>query len=78
MAALQGAGVQTIALLALCDEGRPAYDHQIAEALAALGLPAFACTPDLFPDLLAHAINRNDIAAWAAAHDIVTTHGEAR
>jgi len=78
MGTLMTSGVQTITLLALSDEGRPAYDHQIAEELAALGLPAFACTPDLFPDLLANAINRQDIATWAAVHGIVTTHGEKR
>ncbi len=78
MGALLASGVQTIALLALSDEGRPAYDHRIAEELAAMGLPAFACTPDLFPDLLANAIKRQDIAAWAAGQGIVTTHGEKR
>ena len=76
MAALQSSGVQTIVLLALSDDGRPSYDHQIAEALAAMGLPAFACTPDLFPSLLAHTINRQDIAAWAATNGVVTAHGE--
>ncbi len=78
MGTLLASGVQTIALLALSDEGRPSYDHQIAEELAAMGLPAFACTPDLFPDLLANAINRQDIAAWAATNGIVTAHGEQR
>ena len=78
MGSLLASGVQTIALLALSDEGRPSYDHRIAEELAAMGLPAFACTPDLFPDLLANAINRQDIATWAATNGIVTTHGEQR
>ena len=36
-------------LLALSDEGAPDYDHDNAAALAALGVPAFACTPDAFP-----------------------------
>ena len=35
-------------------------------AFAALGVPAFACTPDLFPELMAAAIERRDIGAWAA------------
>jgi Mg-chelatase subunit ChlD len=70
-AALAGAGVNIIALLALNDDGAPSYDHGIAAALAALGAPAFACTPDLFPDLMAAAINRQDISQWAAARDIV-------
>ena len=48
-------------LLALSDEGAPAYDHENAAALAALGVPAFACTPDAFPDLMAAAIQRQDL-----------------
>jgi hypothetical protein len=54
-----------IALLALSDEGAPSYDHQVAAALAELGVPAFACTPDSFGDLMAAAIERRDITAWA-------------
>ncbi|HET9223561.1 MAG TPA: VWA domain-containing protein [Roseiflexaceae bacterium] len=71
-AALAGSGVQLIALLALSDDGAPGYDHTVAAALAALGAPSFACTPDLFPDLMAAAINRQDIGQWAAAREIVT------
>jgi Mg-chelatase subunit ChlD len=74
-AALAGSGVQLIALLALSDDGAPSYDHSIAAALAALGAPSFACTPDLFPDLMAAAINRQDIGQWAAAREIVTARG---
>jgi hypothetical protein len=74
-AALTSAGVQMIALLALSDNGAPGYDHNVAAALAAMGAPAFACTPDLFPDMMAAAINRQDIGQWAAARDIVTARG---
>ena len=65
MAALKSDGVTVIALLALSDEGAPSYDHEHAAALAELGIPAFACTPDAFPDLLALAIEGGDITAWA-------------
>ncbi|MET0864625.1 MAG: VWA domain-containing protein [Nakamurella sp.] len=65
MNTMKQAGVQVIALLALSDSGAPAYDHQHAAALEAIGVPAFACTPDAFPDLLACAIERGDIGAWA-------------
>lgn len=75
-AALVGAGVQVIALLALSDKGAPSYDHAVAAEFAALGVPAFACTPDLFPELMAAAINRQDIGQWAAAREIVTARGE--
>ncbi|GLX94215.1 VWA domain-containing protein [Herbidospora sp. NEAU-GS84] len=65
VAAMTAAGVQVIVLLALSDEGAPFYDHENAAALAAMGVPAFACTPDAFPDLMAAAIERRDITAWA-------------
>jgi hypothetical protein len=39
--------------------------------LAELGVPAFACTPDLFPELMAAALGGHDLQAWAAAHDLV-------
>lgn len=63
---LVGAGVTVVALLALSDDGAPAYDHENAGALTALGIPAFACTPDLFPELMAAAIERRDLGTWAA------------
>lgn len=66
--AMKEAGVQVVVLLALSDEGAPAYDHENAAALAALGIPTFACTPDKFPDLLATALDRGDITHWADTH----------
>jgi len=65
IASMTAAGVQVIVLLALSDEGRPSYDHENAAALAALGVPAFACTPDAFPDLMAAAIERRDLKGFA-------------
>ncbi|RAQ94764.1 hypothetical protein A4R35_04395 [Thermogemmatispora tikiterensis] len=56
-AALVDSGVQFVCLLA----GR----------LAALGLPIFSCTPELFPELMAAALQRRDLNMWAAQHDIV-------
>jgi Mg-chelatase subunit ChlD len=67
-----GSGATMIALLALSDSGAPSYDAEHAAALADLGIPAFACTPDLFPDLMAAAIDRRDLGQWAAANDVVT------
>ncbi len=77
-ASLAGSGVQMIVLLALDDEGAPSYAHEVAAALAELGVPAFACTPDLFPDLMAAAINRSDIAQWAASAEIAIAEPFAR
>ncbi len=65
VAEMTAAGVQVVVLLALSDEGAPAYDHDNAAALAALGVPAFACTPDAFPELMAAAIQRRDLMAFA-------------
>lgn len=61
VAAMKAAGVRFVALLALSDEGAPAYDHDHAAALAALGAPAFACTPDLFPEVMAAAIENRPL-----------------
>jgi Mg-chelatase subunit ChlD len=68
---LVAAGVRFVALLALSDSGRPAYDHQLAAALVELGVASFACTPDLFPELMSAALVGRDLQQWAAAHDLV-------
>jgi hypothetical protein len=67
---LISSGVNVVVLLALNDDGRPGYDGHHAGALAAMGAPVFACTPDQFSDLMAVALKREDIAAWAAHRDI--------
>jgi hypothetical protein len=69
---LAGSGVQAIALLALNDDGAPAFDHTVAEILAGFGVPAFACTPDKFPELMAAAIQRQDLFMWTASQGIAT------
>ncbi len=62
---LVDAGVQVVVLLALSDSGAPSFDREIAADLAAMEIPAFACTPDAFPELLALAITKGDIRGWA-------------
>jgi hypothetical protein len=57
VAGLVASGVTVIALLALSDDGAPGYDHDNAAALAALGVPAFACTPGEFGAVMAAAID---------------------
>ena len=69
---LSEAGVQVVVFLALNDEGSPSYDHINAEYMASLGIPVFACTPDKFPELMAAALSKQDIAMWAAKEDLVT------
>jgi Mg-chelatase subunit ChlD len=69
VAAMLGAGIQVVVLLALSDDGAPAFDRENAAALAELGAPAFACTPDLFPELLAVALARGDVGDWVQRRD---------
>ncbi|MBF0224894.1 MAG: VWA domain-containing protein [Desulfobacterales bacterium] len=69
---LVSSGVNMICLLALSDKGAPCFDERNAAALAGLGVPSFACTPDKFPDLMAAAINKQDIGLWASRNEIVT------
>jgi hypothetical protein len=66
-----GSGVTMVCLLALNDEGAPCFDERLAAQMTELGAPAFACTPDLFPDLMATTIQKGDIAAWAGRNKTV-------
>jgi hypothetical protein len=65
---LVASGVNLIVLLALSDSGRPGYDANHAGKLAALGCPVFACTPDIFPDLMAAALRRHRGLGGRARH----------
>ncbi len=71
VSAIKSSGVQFITLLALNDEGAPSYDKSIANQFAAMEIPSFACTPDLFPDLMAAAIKKEDIRNWMARNGVV-------
>lgn len=70
-AAIKSSGVQLIALLALDDEGAPQFDKSVASKFSALNIPAFACSPDQFPSLMAAAIKKEDIGNWMAKEGIV-------
>jgi Mg-chelatase subunit ChlD len=72
-AALVSSGVRMVTLLALSDEGAPSFDEKNAAALATLGVPSFACTPDKFPDLVAAAIQKRDLSQWAADNALTTS-----
>jgi len=63
-AAIKASGAQFIALLALNDQGAPSYNKQLAGQLAGLDIPAFACTPDQFPSLMATAIQKGNLHSW--------------
>lgn len=74
-ATLAASGVQFITLLALNDDGAPSYDHNVARKFAEFGIISFACTPDLFPDLMAAAITKQSLSQWAAAREISLARG---
>jgi len=78
-AAIAGSGVRLVTLLALADSGAPSFDEQNAAALAGMGVPSFACTPDRFPDLMAAAIHGRDLSQWAAEQGMTASRaGEER
>lgn len=49
---MKESGVTVISLLAIADGGKPYYDTQMAQHISAMGVPCFACTPALLPQLL--------------------------
>ena len=71
VAGLVDSGVQFITLLALNDKGTPRFNRKLAQELVDLDVPAFACTPKLFPDLMGAALAQRDITHWAASNGIV-------
>lgn len=72
-AAIAASGVKFVTLLALADSGAPFYDESNAAAFASMGIPSFACTPDIFPELMANAIQGSDLAQWAAQRGLLTS-----
>ncbi|NOQ37184.1 MAG: VWA domain-containing protein [Methylococcaceae bacterium] len=68
-------GVNLVTLLALSDEGKPWYDKQMAANFTELGSPAFACSPDFFPDLMAAALERRDLHQFASEHGLSVAVG---
>ena len=61
---LKADGVTVVCLLALADGGRPYYDAQMAQRVAALDIPCFACNPEMLPRLLALALCGQDVSAF--------------
>lgn len=71
VAEVVNSGVMVVCLLALSDVGAPCFDETLAVPLAGMGVPCFACTPDLFPAMMAAALQRQDMARWAARQEVV-------
>jgi hypothetical protein len=74
-AAIKQSGVNLIVLLALSDSGHPTYESKHAEAIASLGCPVFACTPDQFPSMMACALTKKDLQSWATEQDVALIRG---
>jgi len=58
---LKESGVTVLVLLALADDGVPAYDVDLARKISALTIPCFGCTPQKLPDLIACALKGDDL-----------------
>lgn len=66
---MKTSGVTVITLLAIADGGRPYYDAQTAQRIAAMGIPCFACTPEKLPQLLERALKGQDLTALAKSFE---------
>lgn len=64
IADMKESGVTVISLLAIADGGKPYYDTQMAQKLAGLGVPCFACNPQLLPTLLEKALKGQDLSKF--------------
>lgn len=58
---MKEAGVTVVCLLALAESGRPYYDAQMAQRVAGLKIPCFACSPQMLPQLLERALKGQDL-----------------
>lgn len=61
MEEMKSSGVTVICLLALAEGGRPYYDAQMAQKIASLSIPCFACNPQMLPSLLERALQGQDL-----------------
>lgn len=51
-------GANCLVLLSLNDEGKPNFNQYLASELRNMDIPCFACTPDIFPELMAASIEK--------------------
>ncbi len=61
---LKSSGVMVVVLLAIADGGKPYYDVQTAQRVAAMDIPCFACAPEKLPELLERALTGGLGAGW--------------
>ncbi len=65
MEEMKASGVTVVSLLAVADGGAPFYDESVANKLAKLGIPCFACNPQKLPELLGLVLKGRDIAEFS-------------
>lgn len=64
MEAMKESGVTVVCLLALADGGKPYYDEQMAQKIANLNIPCFACNPQMLPLLLERALKGQELESF--------------
>ncbi|WFD09723.1 VWA domain-containing protein [Tepidibacter hydrothermalis] len=60
---MKESGVKVICLLAISDDGIPAYDERLAKKFAALDIPTFGATPNLLPELIEKVLKGKDLTS---------------
>lgn len=65
--ALVESKVKALCLLALSDAGRPAYHHELAARVEAVGVPCFGCTPRKLVALVERVLKGQPLAGLAAS-----------
>lgn len=58
---MKESGVTVVCLLALAESGKPYYDAQMAQKIAGMKIPCFACSPQMLPQLLERALKGQDL-----------------
>lgn len=58
---MKESGVTVVCLLALAEGGKPYYDANMAQKIAGLDIPCFACNPQMLPQLLERALRGQDL-----------------
>lgn len=61
---MKESGVIVISLLAIADGGKPYYSASMAQKIAGMGIPCFACTPERLPELLTSALKGHDLSGF--------------
>lgn len=61
---MKQSGVTVISLLAIADGGKPYYSASMAQKIAKLEIPCFACVQERLPELLAAALKGHDLSSF--------------